>query len=401
MQTRLLTKPVPYTFVRGGYYYFTRRVPADLRQHYTYPRIVQGLRTSSPQEAKLQAKIEAAKQDAYWTQMRLAKSEVLGLSLIRDGVDVPAVQSQNVTPNRTLEGPTLIDALGVYLQQKGNGKAKSFRQSAERACGYVMNNCGNKPLAAYTRQDALIFRDWLVARGLTGSSVTCNFSYVKAVINFALSEFALDVRNPFVGVYHDRSKGVITRKPIPIGDIRRVQRECMQIDDDIRWLVALVSDTGMRLAEAAGLSLSDFNLQGDIPFVEVRPHPWRSLKTSASARVIPLSGMALWAANRILQEAYTSTFAFPRYNRGSRTSSNSASAAINKWLKNHVPAGCTMHSFRLSMRDRLRAVQCPADIADQIGGWGTDGVGQGYGSGCPIEVLMDWMGKTVAANQRQ
>ena len=221
------------------------------------------------------------------------------------------------------------------------------------------------------------------------------------MINFALSEFAFDVRNPFVGVYHDRSKGVITRKPIPIGDLRRVQRECMQIDDDIRWLVALVSDTGMRLAEAAGLSLSDFNLQGDIPFVEVRPHPWRSLKTSASARVIPLSGMALWAANRILQEAYTSTFAFPRYNRGSRTSSNSASAAINKWLRNYVPAGCTMHSFRLSMRDRLRAVQCPADIADQIGGWATDGVGQGYGSGCPIEVLMDWMGKTVAANQRQ
>ena len=144
MQNRLLTKPVPYTFVRGGYYYFTRRVPADLRQHYKYPRILQGLRTSSPQEAKLQAKIEAAKLDAYWTQMRLAKSEVLGLSLIRDGMDVPAVQSQNITPNRTLEGPTLIDAPGVYVEQKGNGKAKSFRQSAERACGYFIDNCGNK-----------------------------------------------------------------------------------------------------------------------------------------------------------------------------------------------------------------------------------------------------------------
>ena len=399
MQTRLLTKPVPYTFVRGGYYYFTRRVPADLRQHYKYPRIVQGLRTSSPQEAKLQAKIEAAKLDAYWTQMRLAKSDVLGLSLIRDGVDVPAVKSQNMTPNRALEGPTLLDALGVYLEQKGSGKAKSFRQSAERACGYVIENCGNKPLAAYTRQDALIFRDWLVARGLTGSSVTRNFSYVKAVINFALSEFALDVRNPFVGVYHDRSKGVVSRKPIPLDDLRSVQRECMQIDDDLRWLVALVSDTGMRLAEATGLSLNDCNLQADIPFVEVRPHPWRSLKTSASARVIPLSGMAFWAAQRILQEADTSSHAFPRYSRGSRTSANSASAAINKWLKNHVPAGCTMHSFRHSMRDRLRAVQCPADIANQIGGWATEGVGQGYGSGYPVDVLSEWMGKTVAATE--
>jgi len=395
MQTRLLTKPVPYTFVRGGYYYFTRRVPADLRQHYKYPRIVQGLRTSSPKEAKLSAKIEAAKLDAYWTQMRLAKSEVLGLSLIRNGVDAPAVKSPDDISEGILKGPTLLDALDVYLEQKGKGKAKSFRQSAERACGYVIENCSNKPLAGYTRQDALIFRDWLVARGLTGSSVTRNFSYVKAVINFALSEFALDIRNPFVGVYHDRSKGVITRKPIPLDDLRHVQRECMQIDDDIRWLVVLVSDTGMRLAEAAGLSVNDFNLQDDIPFVKVRPHPWRSLKTSASARVIPLTGMALWAAQRIVQQMDTSTFAFPRYNRGSRTSANSASAAINKWLRNYVPAGCTMHSFRHSMRDRLRAVQCPADIADQIGGWATDGVGQGYGSGYPIEVLSDWVEKAV------
>ena len=248
-------------------------------------------------------------------------------------------------------------------------------------------------MAAYTRQDALVFRDWLVDRGLTGSSVTRNFSYVKAVINFALSAFALDVRNPFVGVYHDRSKGVVSRKPIPLYDLRSVQRECMQIDDDIRWLVALVSDTGMRLAEAAGLSVSDFNLQGDIPFVEVRPHPWRSLKTSASERVIPLSGMALWAAQRILQEVGTSSHAFPRYNRGSRTSANSASAAINKWLKNHVPEGCTMHSFRHSMRDRLRSVECPSDIVDQIGGWTSGTIGTSYGNGFGADVLHKWLQK--------
>src|SRR6056300_159462 len=108
MQTRLLTKPVPYTFVRGGYYYFTRRVPADLRQHYKYPRIVQGLRTSSPQEAKLHAKIEAAKLDAYWMQMRLAKSEVLGLSLIRERVDAPLVKSPVVKSEGTLQSPTLL-----------------------------------------------------------------------------------------------------------------------------------------------------------------------------------------------------------------------------------------------------------------------------------------------------
>ena len=97
-----------------------------------------------------------------------------------------------------------------------------------------------------TRQDALQFRDWLVARGLTGSSITRNFSYLKAVINFVLSEYALDVRNPFIGVYLDRSAGVLVRKPVPITDTRNVQSECRAIDDDMRCLIALISNTGRR-----------------------------------------------------------------------------------------------------------------------------------------------------------
>jgi integrase len=233
-----------------------------------------------------------------------------------------------------------------------------------------------------------------VARGLTGSSITRNFSYLKAVINFALSEYALDIHNPFVGIYHDRNAGVLVRKPIPIEAIRNVQSECHAIDDDMRWLIALISDTGMRLAEGAGLLKEDFiGLDTGQPYVCVTKHPWRNLKTSSSERKIPLVGDALWAARRISEADNTSDFAFPRYNRSSVTSANSASAALNKWLKQYVPEGCTMHSFRHSMRDRLRAVQCPADITDQIGGWTTDGVGQGYGSGYPLSVLQEWLEK--------
>ena len=45
-----------------------------------------------------------------------------------------------------------------------------------------------------------------------------------------------------------------------------------------------------------------------------------------------------------------------------------------------------MHSFRHSMRDRLRAVQRPSDVIDQIGGWATEGVGQSYGKAYQLEV---------------
>ena len=67
-----------------------------------------------------------------------------------------------------------------------------------------------------------------------------------------------------------------------------------------------------------------------------------------------------------------------------------AQVAVNKASAGQlVSVGCTMHSFRHSMRDRLRAVQCPSDIVDQIGGWTKAGVGQCYGSGYPIEVLQE------------
>jgi integrase len=285
--------------------------------------------------------------------------------------------------------------MDTYLTRKGANKGKTFHAAAQRACAYLVEACGAKDLADYTRADALKYRDYLIAKGMAGSSVSRVISSIRAVMNFAISEYALDLKNPFVGMYHDRLAGVSKRLPIPIEDIRKVQQQCLSLDDDLRWLVALVSDTGMRLAEVAGLLKSDIILDEDIPFIRLQPHPWRKLKTSGSERDVPLVGVSLWAAQRLLEACPDSVFAFPRYNKTSITNANSASAALNKWLHPYVPVGCTMHSFRHSMRDRLRAVECPADIVDQIGGWATGGVGQGYGVGYGLKVCDRWMNLIV------
>ena len=87
---------------------------------------------------------------------------------------------------------------------------------------------------------------------------------MRAVINLALSEFGLSIINPFSNVYFDRSSGVKERLPIKPEDIKKVQAECYKADDDRRWLVALIADTGMRLAEGAGLLRSDFIEQDGI-----------------------------------------------------------------------------------------------------------------------------------------
>jgi len=295
-----------------------------------------------------------------------------------DHSDLPLVAS--------LSSVLLSEAVGIYLRLKGKGRPVTFHRAAERSCGYVIDACGDKHLDAYTKADANAFRDALIARGLAGSSMTRVFGTVRAATNFAASEQGLTLNNPFAGVYYDRSAGVSDRTSVPADAMAVVQGKCRELDDDLRWLVALVSDTGMRLAEAAGMTREDF-LQGEdgSMFARVRPHPWRRLKTKGSERDVPLECVARWAALRILGQQTSSQFAFPRYNKADTTNANAASAALNKWLKEHVPAGCSMHSFRHSMRDRLRAVECPADIVDQIGGWQTDGVGHGYGSGYQLK----------------
>ena len=140
MQTKLLTNRIPYTFIRGGYYYFSCRVPTDLQCHYNYPRVVQGLQTFSPQTARVQANIEAAELDAYWSQMRLAKSDVIGLSLIKVSSmseRSTAESSQNATAVVSKNSPTLLGALQVYLDQKVKDRPKTFRLATERARNYL------------------------------------------------------------------------------------------------------------------------------------------------------------------------------------------------------------------------------------------------------------------------
>ena len=63
-----------------------------------------------------------------------------------------------------------------------------------------------------------------------------------------------------------------------------------------------------------------------------------------------------------------------------------------------MPEGCVIHSFRHSMRDRLREVQCPADMIDQIGGWSTAGLGQAYGEGYGLNKKSGCLRKIIELN---
>ena len=375
-------------FQKRGVFYFTRRVPSDIQAHYGRPRIVLSLRTKSRRTAAAKAASLAAHLDSDWMALRWRKQ---GDALTRFLIE------PDRNPASLSSAPSITQAKAEYVTAKKAGRSITFIQGAERATRYLLEVCKDKPIDGYSRSEINALRDRLFERGLGRLSVKRIFSTLQAIVNFAAREHDVENLKAFSAVYLGEVEASASekRKPIPPEALKSVQEECRSFDDQGRWLIALISDTGLRLSEACGLVIDDVSLEGANPHLKVRSHPWRRLKTASSERLVPLVGASRWAVSRAVASA-EGQFVFPQYCSSDGVKANSASEALNKWLRTRVPEGCVIHSFRHSYRDRLRAVQCPADITDRLGGWTIDGVGQGYGDGYPVEVLSEWAEKIAA-----
>jgi integrase len=373
-----------YIFLRNNVYYFSRRVPLDMGSYYGSKRIVKSLKTRSKRIALRGSNQISFQLETYWSSIRVEQ-------ITKGLVSAPVAK---VTQDGC--GYDLFDARDNYLKLKGEGKDHVFERTVDRNVNYFIESVGNRDLSEYTSTDGAKFRDFLLAKGLAVSSIKRIFSSLGPIIKLMIQEHGLKASSPLAGTYMPSGGKKDKRQPIPLPTIRHLQSLCVDMDDDLRRIIALVSDTGMRLGEACGLERSDIVLDGPEPHVIIQPNSSRRLKTESSERKVPLVGSSLWAATQAMQNIKVpyrreNEFLFPRYTKGGKCNSNSASAALNKWMKQYVDDGCVIHSFRHSMRDRLRAVECPSTIVDQIGGWSRSSVGENYGAGYPLDVLHKWL----------
>ena len=366
----------PYLVRKRGIFYLQKRIPKQLTGHYGRTFVRKSLHTKDRLEASKLASQLVRGLEREWNELLFTVSATGSVyDLLHD---------------KPIALPTLSEARETYCEMKGRADDRRFVRYTSRVVSEIVQLAGDKVINGYTRNDALLFRDSLLKLEVSHNTVKRNFECIRAIWNFAARENGVSDPNPFANMNYGNGAAAVKRMPIPIDDLRKVQQLCYRKDDDIRWLIALLSDTGMRLAEAAGLSKEDVFLDTEIPYVRLCERPWRPLKTRSSKRDVPLVGAALWAAQRAY-ESSPNEYVFPRYCSEQGCKADYASNSLNKWLRKHVPSGCVVHSFRHSMRDRLRAVECPAEIIDQIGGWKTAGVGEGYGVGFEPKTLLAWL----------
>ena len=61
---------IPYVYRKRGVYYFSRRVPKDLLEHYRRPNVALSLKTKPSRIARAKSATLAAQLDEQWMNLR-------------------------------------------------------------------------------------------------------------------------------------------------------------------------------------------------------------------------------------------------------------------------------------------------------------------------------------------
>ncbi len=280
------------------------------------------------------------------------------------------------------------DCLRAGLAGKSERQRQKWRIAKERALRVFLEVVGNVPLTSLSRADALRLRahwqDRVVAGEVEIATANKSIGHVSTMFRTINENRQLNAPSIFERLRISGEKQGQRLAFAPDFVQNRILEEGIfdGINPEARRVVYLVTETGLRLSEATGLTRQAIRLDAPVPYVCVMPDG-RELKTDQSHREIPLVGVALKAMREQPE-------GFPRY----RDKADSLSALINKAmdLRGLRPeAGQSLYSLRHTFEDRLTAVDAPDKIIACLMGhkWSRPR----YGVGPSLEHKREWLNR--------
>ena len=85
-----------FIFQRNGFFYFIRRVPAQLQRHYKTSRISFSLKTKSQNVALLRSRDLASRLEAYWFHLSMQEDAIFGRFLKKPSFTPPIMNAVTV-----------------------------------------------------------------------------------------------------------------------------------------------------------------------------------------------------------------------------------------------------------------------------------------------------------------
>jgi integrase len=367
---------IQYTISRSGTYYYNRRVPKHAVD--SYGQFIRQALSKDPLEAEALAKRLSDVLEGTWSAKAI----------------IPSVSISTIIESFQPRHVALSEVAAEYLA------LKQIDQTPPRvALSTFISLAGDRDVSEYTRQDAKLFVHHLQIKGNKTATIRRRINSLSAIINYAYSELDLDKRNPFTRLFiQNEGADVLKRGTFTNDQLKWGYDKALSSGSTVKLLMPILGETGCRLAEIVGLRLEDIDLENDL--IHIRPNSARRLKNRTSERVLPLEGYARNAMVKAMSQA-DDEWLFPKYIKEGHCYATHASNALNKWLKKDFD-GLTAHCLRHTFRDRLRAVECPMDTIDQIGGWSSiNSAGSSYGNGYDQNVLREIMCKVKVMNNFQ
>lgn len=167
----VLSIRVRYLLIRPEGFYYQRRVPRDLQQHYPSPRIRESLGTAEPREAARLIQRINSKHEADWRALR-EKGEPLppqalhkprsaiGSVGVADRLWIDDLGVAAFTPSETLSDPFFFtQARDLYLRYHPKGDQEDFIKDTNYSCDIFLDVCGDLPITEITRGHAHTYLD--------------------------------------------------------------------------------------------------------------------------------------------------------------------------------------------------------------------------------------------------
>jgi len=254
------------------------------------------------------------------------------------------------------------------------------------AANFLLVLGADKPLAAVTRSDANAFRNWwgdrIADEGLKASSANIQLGKVSVMLEKVARAHDIDVAPVFHKMrFADDSEQGVPFATTFLRDRLLAPGALDGLNAEARRVMLVMLETGLRPSEICGLDATSIVLDGPIPHLAIVPNEHRRLKTKKARRLMPLVGVALKAMQ-------AQPKGFPKY----AGKAPSMSAVINQYLRANglMPSeDHTLYSLRHSFKDRLRAIEPPGELLDEL--MGHSNGKPDYGAGHTLEQKRKWL----------
>lgn len=222
---------------------------------------------------------------------------------------------------------------------------RSVNLFIEWAKKYSINNVED-----VTKQHIANFKRFLDERYQAPRSRQDALIKLQALFNFCIDKRDYLTANPVKGMTYSKVTSINHKTEITPSEYEKVMNtDYVKGYEDLKWLLAILWNTGMRIGEAIQLRPEDFRIVDGIKCISINTEDGKQVKNETSIRDIPIS-------EALLQMGIWDTK--PRLGW---TKNNAAGSRIAFAFK-QIGIEHSSHDFRYSLSNRLR----DCDVADSV-----------------------------------